>query len=225
MGNCSIRSCASRPRTSASDGRDGNGGWAVPLGQDKAGSLSAARSAGRPLRPASLVFVVEGEKDGRRSGGGAGWPGHLRPRGWPAGGGRSTGVPARRQVAVIADKDEPGRQHAAAVAASCAAVACRGCTSSRPPRARTPATTWPPARRWRSSWNPRAARACSSTGRASGATSTTRPSGSIPTCSLADEATPSTRRTSWARACSCSSSPRSWPLATEPWWSSTSTTR
>ena len=54
---------------------------------------------------------------------------------------------------------------------------------------------------------------CSSTGRPSGSATTTRPSGSTPTCSPAAAATPSTPPTSWARACSCCTSPRSSPPA------------
>ena len=108
-----------RPKSFTWREPDGRGGWRKCAGDGDPGvlyrseTLPAAREAGR------RVLVVEGEKDADRAAG-LGFVAVCNPEG--AGRGKWRAAYAERlrglDVVVIADRDTPGRAHAAAVAAS-----------------------------------------------------------------------------------------------------------
>ena len=98
---------------------DGSGGWRKCTGDGNPGvlyrseALPAAREAGQ------RVLVVEGEKDADRAAG-LGFVAVCNPEGAGRGKWRAAYTEQLRglDVVVIADRDTPGRAHAAAVAAS-----------------------------------------------------------------------------------------------------------
>ena len=128
---------------------DGHGDWVWNLGDTRRvlyhlPQVIAAVAAGEP------IVICEGEKDVEALTK-IGVVATCNPHG--AGKWRPEYSEFLRgaDVTIVQDKDEPGRQHAQAVAASAAPPGGLACASSRRPSARTPTTTCRPARRSMSS--------------------------------------------------------------------------